>query len=154
MNQYSEILIYLKSLLESDDLVNTVTKEDVREIIDHEKQNIYPLCHIDIDSAGFTNGKTVTFSIEVAALDIRDFNNEPNKDKFWDNDNEVDNHNTTFAILNNLWTRLYKDVEDRDITASENPQLNKVTLEHTNQLDGWLLSFDLEVPNDVLNLCQ
>lgn len=154
MNQYTQVLTYIKQLLESDELVNTVTKNDPREVIDSNKQNIYPLCHIDIDSATFSNGKTVNFSVEVVALDIRDFNNEPNIDKFWNNDNEVDNHNTTHAILNKFWTKLYKDVGNVNITASENPQLNKVTLEHTNQLDGWLLSFDLEVPNDVLNICQ
>lgn len=153
MNQYSELLYYIKQLLESDDMVHTVTKGQMPEK-DLEKFNIYPLCHIDISGGSFSNGQTVSFDVDIACMDIRDINNEIDDDKFWSNDNEVDNHNATLAILNRLWTSMYRDFSDKNITASENPTLNKITFEDSNLLDGWMISFQVELPNNTLNLCQ
>jgi len=97
MNQYSELLNYLKQLAEADNLVNTVTKGDF-EKVDLEKANIFPLVHINISGASFTNGNTIVFNVQIGAFDIRDINKEVSTDKFWEQDNEVDNHNETLAI--------------------------------------------------------
>jgi len=153
MNQYSQLLYFLKGLAESNPLVNTVTKGDP-SLIDLEKANIFPLVHIDISAAGFTNGQTITFDVSIAALSQRDINKKPNADKFWKQDNEVDNHNETFAILNDIWTRMYRNFDESDITASENPGLEKITYEKGNILDGWELTFTVELPNTTLNLCM
>lgn len=152
MNQYTQLLYYIKQLAEADPLVNTVVKDT--QNIDLEKNNIYPLVEINIDTAGFTNGSTLTFGVLLVCVDIRDTNKEIITDKFWSQDNEVDNHNTTLAILNRIWTSMYRDFESNNITASENPTLDKMTQENTNLLDGWGLSFTVELPNTDLNLCQ
>lgn len=152
MNQYTEILYYLKSLGESDPFINTVTKGSPDKL-DLETSNIYPLFHIDVSSASFTNTKTITFNVSLACLDQRDINPEVNADKFWSNDNEVDNHNETLASLNRIWSKLYLDVSEKDMTASENPPLDKVDYSGSNILDGWQMTFELEVPNTTINLC-
>ena len=152
MNLYTELFYYLKLLLEQDDLVNTITQGNFDEL-DIEKANKFPLCHMDILSANLDNN-VVTFNVQIASLSKRDKVNEIKTDKFWKQDNEVDNFNETLAILNRLWLKLYKDIEDRDITASLNVPLSKVDFEHTNLLDGWVLDFNIEVPNTTLNLCQ
>lgn len=153
MSHYSQLLQYIKTLAESDDFAHTVTKGNIDDV-DIEKMNIYPLVHIDIDAGSFSNGSTVLFNVDLACLDIRDINKEIDSDKFWSNDNEVDNHNLTHAILNRLWTSMYRDFTSNDITASENPTLSKITYGKTNLLDGWVLSFTVEMPNTDLNLCQ
>ena len=80
MNQYTELLYYIKSLADADELVNTVSKGDF-EKLDLAKQNIFPLVHINITDAGFTNGSVVQFGIQIGAFDIRDINKEVETDK-------------------------------------------------------------------------
>ena len=152
MNQYTQVLNYLKQLaVESG--AKTVTK-DAPSDIDLQKQNIYPLVNISIANGGFTNGQTINFNVLIEAFTIRDINKEVVNDKFYGNDNEVDNHNEMLAIINRMWTSMYRDFADNLITASENPAFNKVTLEGLNLLDGWDLTLAIEVPNEDLNLCQ
>lgn len=150
MNQYTEVLYYIKSLGESDVFVNTITKG---QEIDLNKGNIFPLLNIDINTGSFTNGQTIIFNIELSCLDIRDINKEIVDDKFWSNDNEVDNHNSTLATLNRLWLIMKRDFNENNITASENPPLQKITFSDKNLLDGWSLTFDLEIPNTTISLC-
>jgi len=153
MNQYSELLYYLKSLAEGNELVNTVTKGSIDKI-DLEKANIYPLVHITIEEATFTNGQTVVFDVTLECLSDRDINKEVvDDDKFWSNDNEVDNHNETLAILNDIWLRLIRDWAGRDITTGDNATLNKIEFAKGNILDGWSLNFKVESPNTTISLC-
>lgn len=153
LNQYTELLTYMKELLEADPLVNTITNS-TPDKIDWEKMNIFPLVNISINDGSFTNGSTIKFNVEVAALDVRDKNNEISTDKFWNQDNEVDNLNEMLAVINRLWTQMYIDFEDRDITSSENPTFNAIREDNSNLLDGWVLTFDVEIPNTTMSLCS
>ena len=154
LNHYSELLRYIKSLLEQDALVNTITQGDLDKV-DLNKMNIYPLVHIYIGDANFTNGQTVSFNVSIGSMNQRDTTNEVSNDKFWYNDNEVDNYNEMLAILNRLWTTMYSDFEHAGITASENPTLLKRKQElDKNSLEGWQLEFQVSMPNQTLNLCQ
>lgn len=154
LNHYSELLRYIKSLLEQDALVNTITQGDLDKV-DLNKMNIYPLVHIYIGDGNFTNGQTVAFNVSIGSMNQRDTTNEVSNDKFWYNDNEVDNYNEMLAILNRLWTTMYSDFEDAGITASENPTLlkRKQGLDK-NSLEGWQLEFQVSMPNQTLSLCQ
>jgi hypothetical protein len=153
MNQYTEVLYYIKGLAQADDYVNTVTRGEFDKL-DLNKGNIFPLVHINIASAGFTNGSTITFDVQVGCLDIRDINKEVVEDKFWEQDNEVDNLNETLACLNRIWTIMYRDFNDVGITASESPTLEPMIMADKNLLDGWIIDFTIEVPNTMLNLCN
>jgi hypothetical protein len=95
----------------------------------------------------------MTFNIDLRCLAQRDINKEVVNDKFWKNDNEVDNLNETLAVLNRMWTSMYRDFEDVNITASENPSLEPLIYDEKNILDGWALNFTIELPNTTLNLC-
>ena len=149
---YTELLYYIKNLAETDDFVHTVVMTASAK--DLEKNNIYPLLDIEVNAGSFSNGSTVLFDVVLTCSDIRDINKEIITDKFWQQDNQVDNHNTTLNILNRLWTSMYRDFTNNNITASENPTLEKITHEGVNLLDGWGLTFTVELPNTTLNLCQ
>lgn len=153
MNQYTELLMYMKQLAEQDSFVNTVKQGEISEL-DIDKQNIYPLVNIAIVGGGFTNGQTITFNIDLRCLAQRDINKEVVNDKFWKNDNEVDNLNETLAVLNRMWTSMYRDFESNNITASESPSLEPLIYDEKNILDGWAMTFTVELPNETLNLCQ
>lgn len=153
LNHYTELLYFIKQLGDTDPFVNTITQGDF-DRIDLDKGNIFPLLHINITGGQFTNGQTIVFNIQLGCFDIRDINNEVVSDKFWLQDNEVDNLNETLASLNRIWGNMYKNFANNDITSSENPTLEPVTEYGKNYLDGWILTFDVEMPNTTINLCQ
>lgn len=149
MNQLTELYLYFKQLAEDDSQVNKVVKS-----IDLNKETIFPLVNIIIESGAFTNGSTVNFNVELSCFDIRDINKEVKTDDFWGQDNEVDNHNLAIAVLNRMWLNMYTDFEENNITASENPTFELGSFEGSKLLDGARLTFTVEVPNTIISLCQ
>ena len=95
----------------------------------------------------------MNLNVEIGCFNVRDKNKEVNTDKFWLNDNEVDNLNETLAVLNRLWGYMHKDFGENNITSTENPSFEAVTEYGKNYLDGWILTFDVEMPNTTINLC-
>ena len=153
MNQYTILFYYIKGLLEQDDLVNTITQGRFDEL-DIEKANIYPLVHMDIISANFVTEAVTSFNVQIAFLKKRDKVNEIKTDKFWKQDNKVDNFNETLAIANRLWLQLYRDLNKENITASLNAPLDKIDFGKSNLLDGWELDFEVQMPNTTISLCS
>ena len=152
MNAYSELLRYLKLLADRDDAIKTVTNG---ADIDLDKGNIFPLMNIDINDATFTGTSTVSFEVEIACLDLRHVDTkEDGRDKFYLNDNEIDNYNGTMAALQRLWTQSKRDYDNNLITASDSPRLQQITKEGVNLLDGWVMTFSVELPMTEINLCS
>jgi hypothetical protein len=102
LNQYSEVINYLKDLAEQDSFVNTVTQGNMSDV-DLAKMNVFNLVHIDVLTAGFTNGQMITFDIEILSAQVRNSNKNDAGDKFNKQDNEQDNLNETLAVLNRIW---------------------------------------------------
>lgn len=153
MNGYTELLRYFKQLGEEDVFVNTITHGDFSDV-DIDKKNIFPLLHISIGNASFPSHSVVRFDVQIGCFDIRDINKEINTDKYYKNDNEVDNLNETLSVLNRIWLKMSKDFEENNITASDAPTLEIQTLTKKNMLDGWIMTFQADVPNITINLCQ
>jgi flagellar basal body P-ring protein FlgI len=153
MNHYTQLLYYIKQLAESDSLVNHVTQGNISEV-DVDKMIVPTLVNVTVTGGSFTNGSTVNLDVEIACLAQRDINKEVRTDDFWLQDNEVDNMNETLAILNRLWLTMYKDFEKNNITASENPTLSPIIYGTAKILDGWVLTFTVEMPNTTISLCQ
>ena len=153
MNQYTQVLTYLKELAEQDSFVNTVTQGDMSDI-DLYKMNVFNLVHIDVLTANFTNGQTISFDVEVFCGQVRDSNKQDEGTKFWNQDNEVDNLNETMAVLNRMWFKMLQDFTDAKIRVDESASLEQVTEWNKNLLDGWLMTFSIELPNTTISLCQ
>jgi hypothetical protein len=153
MNHYTQLLYYIKQLAEADAFVNHVTQGSLAEA-DVDKMIVPTLVNIAITGGSFTNGSVIVLNVELACLAQRDINKEVRTDDFWLQDNEVDNMNETLAVLNRLWLTMYKDFEKQNITSSENPSLQPIVFGTAKLLDGWLLTFDVEMPNTTINLCQ
>jgi hypothetical protein len=151
MNGYSQLLRYIKEIAQP--LVNTITQGDF-ENVDISKKNIFPLLHVAIGNASFPSESIVRFSVQIGCFDIRENNKEITTDKYYDNDNEIDNLNATLAVLNRIWLLMLKDFEELNISASTNPGLELCTEYAQNLLDGWIMSFEVETPNDSIRLCQ
>lgn len=152
MNHYTELLEYLKTLSEQDNYINTITQGDTTDY-DLDKGNIFPLINFDIVNASFTNGNMIVFEVNIALTALRDNNKETRTDKFWLQDNKVDNLNETLASLNTMWVKMLQDFEDNDIRVEESATLEELVEWNKNVVDGWLMSFTIELPNDTLRLC-
>jgi hypothetical protein len=152
MNQYTEVLIYIKTLAEQDNFIHTVTQGITNEM-DLDKGNIMPILNIDVLTGSFSNGNTISFDLEISCLDIRDNNKETRTDKFWLQDNEVDNLNTMLASLNRIWFKMLQDFENNNIRVDESASLISVKEWGVNLLDGWVMTFTIEVPNTTISLC-
>mgnify|MGYP003635117543 FL=1 len=150
MNAYSTLLRYIKQLADSEDFIKTST---MGSDIDLNKGNIFPLFNVDITDATFTSNATVSFDVLLSCLAVRDINKEDNQDKFYSNDNEIDNYNLTLSVLNKIWVKMHRDFIDNDITASDNPLLTQITYSDKNLLDGWEMTMQVEMPLREVSLC-
>jgi hypothetical protein len=152
MNTYSQLLRYIKLLGEEDIFVKTITQGDFDKV-DLNRKTIFPLLHVSIGNASFPSHSVIRYDIQLGCFDIRDINKEINTDNFNLNDNEQDNLNQTLATLNRIWLKMSKDFEDNNITASDLPTLEIQTFTRKNILDGWIMTFTVDVPNTILSLC-
>lgn len=152
MNHYSELLYYIKGLAEQDPFINHITQGEFSET-DVDKMVLPIVLNIEINS-GTLPDNIVTFDVELACLSQRDIVKEVRTDDFAKQDNEIDNFNETHAVLNRIFNKMRLDFEKSNITATENPSINKITFGTSKLLDGWLLTFTVEMPNTTINLCQ
>jgi len=153
MNAYSQLLRYIKSLVEQDEYITTILNR-VPDDFDWEKGNIFPILNVSALGGSISSTATVLFNVELTCVDIRMINKENINDKFWDNDNSVDNHNATLASLAMLWTKMSRDFAQNNITASDNPTINQIDFEGMNLMDGWSMTFDVEMPMYEVSLCD
>jgi hypothetical protein len=153
MNQYTQVLTYLKKLAEQDDFVNTVTQADMSDV-DLNKMNVFNLVHIDVTAGAFSKlHQTISFDIEIMCGQIRDSNKQDEGDKFWNQDNEVDNLNETMAVLNRMWFKMSTDLTEQNINIDDTAPLTPIKEWGKNLIDGWLMTFTIEIPNTTISLC-
>lgn len=152
MNHYTELLRYVRGLADEDDFVNTTT-QGIDEDMDLDKGNIYPLFNIELFDPTFPPN-TVTFELEITCLQQRDTNKEIRTDKFWLQDNKVDNFNETLAVINRVLGKMRKDFDDTNISIDETPGAGKLEEWGKNTLDGWTLTTTVTMPNTNIDLCS
>lgn len=150
MNGYYRVLDIIKTTLESDIDVNTVSYGDITKV-DLEKQTMYPLSHVILNSV--TSGEhTLTFSLSVIAMDIVDTSKDEN-DVFFHNNNEQDVLNTQLAVLNRLAQKLRIGALYRDkYQVQSDVTLEPFTDRFENEVAGWSMNLDVVIENDI-NVC-
>jgi len=151
MREFYKVVDYLKTTLEADINVHTIT-HGLRSMMDIDKKNIFPLVHLQVLSSTPTNG-SVTFTFEIAVVDLRNISKQIVTDKFLSNDNELDNLNTCHAILNRLVAILINQNNDYAIQLVNAPTLQPIIFEDSNLLDGWRTDLELIIPNNEIVVC-
>lgn len=153
MRQVYTVLDKLKTILRANGTTKTVTFGDILEV-DLNKTTIYPLAHIIFGNVVFTD-RIMTATLQVLCLDIVDVNKEKQtEDNFYGNDNLQDVLNTQLQVINDLQQNLR-----RGDAFSDNFQvITSVTAEpfmdkYENQLAGWGMTVDIQVPTNELSLC-
>ena len=151
MREFYTTIDFLKSLLQEDINVHTIL-HGLKSTMDINKKNIFPIAHIQVTNSTIQTGY-VGFTFEVVAVDLRNISKQMVTDKWLGNDNELDNLNTTHAILNRLLTKLRNTRNDFKIELNNEPSLQPIIFEETNLLDGWRTEIELIIPNYEINVC-
>ena len=151
MNGLSQLYNYIRQLGEGDSYINVITKGEDGDL---DKMTVFPELNIVINSGTFPSDSTIGFTVILTCRAIRDINKEVNTDKFWGNDNEIDNLNETSAALNRIWRIMHRDFSNNNITSSDVPGLDAGIFEGVHLLDGWTMTFDVVMPNIELDLCK
>lgn len=148
MNGFYRVLDQIKTALQADPNCNTVTYGDITQV-DLDKQTIFPLSHIIVNSA--TSGEnTITFNLSILAMDIVDVRKEVKTSTFMGNDNEQDILNTQLSVLN----KVIQNLRIGNLYQDKYQVLGDVTLEpfrdrFENQIAGWTATLDVIIGNDV-----
>ena len=153
MRQVYTVLDKLKTILRANGTTKTVTFGDILEV-DLNKTTIYPLAHIVFGNVTFTN-RIMTATLQVLCLDIVDYTKEEEtEDMMFGNDNLQDVLNTQLQVVNDLQQNLRRGDAFSDnfqviTSVTAEPMLDK----YENQLAGWGMTVDIQVPTNELSLC-
>ena len=151
MANYYNILDTLRTHLNNDAIVNTVTTGDIFQV-DLAKQTIFPLSHIMVNSATF-EGNVIRFNISLLAMDIVDISKDEVTEMFLGNDNEQDVLNTQLAVVNRLYEMLRRgDLYSDSFMVDGNPTCEPFAERFENYLAGWTMTFDILVAN-TMTIC-
>ena len=126
MTSFYDVINSIKTYLQGNNSVSTVTFGDLLEV-DLNKQTIFPLSHLTVRDVSFSD-HTMTFTVNVMALDIVEETKENNKEQiepFYGNNNKQDVLNTQLMVLNGLQSSLRRGglfqqdfIVDNNLTAS------------------------------------
>jgi hypothetical protein len=145
MNSLLTTLTYLKSLFELDTRVTTVIEGEGEEI-DTYKTNQYPLVNLSIGTSSVDVGM-VKHQFIVHVLTQRSFTKSQSLDRFYKNDNKIDNLDLTSDIIIKAITNLKLQNNTADIELSNEPTLEAIKFDFMNVLDGYSCTIELAVIN-------
>lgn len=152
MNGYFELLNVIKTSLDNGNVINTVLTSDTVDGFDLDKKNVYPVAMIDVDTGVFTMPAT-NYNVVVSVLDIADISNNQITNKFLGNSNKIDIYNNLHGVLRRLYNEIKEDKYTKDFNIIGEPSLQKIE-RGTNLAYGWELTFIVEVPDDVISICD
>jgi hypothetical protein len=153
MRQVYTVLDKIKEILRANGITKTVTFGDITEV-DLNKTSMFPLCHIVFGNVTFEE-RIMSASIRILCLDVVDVTKEKQtEDMAFGNDNLQDILNTQLQVVNDLQQEMR-----RGDAFSDNFQINTNVVAEPfqdnfeNQLAGWGMTVNIEVPNNELSLC-
>lgn len=150
---YFKLINGIKTLLQSDSRVKTVTEGDIDDL-DVYKQNIPTLAHIVV-SGGTTEDNLNVYDVVVSVLDIVTENNNQTVNKFKGNDNRQEVYNDTDNIIRRFYMKFRNQSEADNIYIVGQPSFDKVLEDETvNRLAGWDITFQVGVPSLNIDGCQ
>jgi hypothetical protein len=148
MKGFYQISKAIKDQLDADAFVNTVTIGDIFKV-DLNKQTIFPLSHIMINSAAY-NGNTFNYSISVLCMDIVDESKEATTDIFLGNDNEQDVLNTQQMVATRLLEMLRRgDLYDDGFQLQDGASIEYFVDRFENKIAGVTVTMNVIAQNDM-----
>ena len=148
MKGFYSITEKLKTHFTADPITNTITEGSIFDV-DLNKQTIFPLVHLMVNTATFETN-VVRFNVSLIAMDIVDISKKEVTDLFRGNNNEQDVLNTQLEVLNRAYALLlHGDLWDDKFVVDGNPNCEPFTERFENLLAGWTMTLDILIPNEV-----
>lgn len=153
MRQVYTVLDKIKEILRANGITKTVTFGDITEV-DLNKTSIFPLSHIIFGNVTFQD-RIMSASIRILCLDIVDITKEKQtEDMMFGNDNLQDILNTQLQVINELQQEMRRGSAFSDnFQITTNVVAEPFLDNFENQLAGWGMTVNIEVPNNELSLC-
>lgn len=145
MNELSKVRNYIESKFDADPLVNTITTLS-DELIDTNKETIYPVVNIDYLDAE-VNEDVVLFSFKITALDQNDVYVKSTDSKLLKDTNQSDILNETFNICQSF-INSFRQYNDDSIELSSKSTITTIMNERLNGLSGHEFDIILSIPNE------
>jgi len=143
---YFKIIDKLKEHFINDPLVSTVSQGDLFDI-DLNKQTIFPLVHLIVNTASFESN-IIRYNISILAMDIVDITKDETVSKFDGNDNQLWVLNTQLQVLTRCYELLLRgDLYTDKFQVDGNPNCEPFTERFENKLAGWTMTLDILIPN-------
>ena len=147
ISHYYELTQAIKTQLNKDLFVNTVTIGDIFKV-DLNKQTIFPLSHIIVNSATY-QGATWIYNVSILCMDIVDESKDQTTDIFLGNDNEQDVLNTQLIVVNRFLEVLRRGEMTGDYELYGTPSVEFFTERFENKLAGVTVTFDMVIANEM-----
>ena len=152
MSTFYEITQVIKNKLQEDLFVNTVTTGDIFKV-DLNKQTIFPLSHIIINSVAYA-GPVLNYNISILCMDIVDESKSKVTDIFLGNDNEQDVLNTQLAVANRFLEVLSRGALSNDYElVNDSANIEFFTERFENKIAGVTVTFDMAIENG-MTICN
>ena len=147
MKNFYSITTTIEEQLLSDPHVNTVTLGDISDV-DTYKQSLFPLAHILINNVDIQENILV-FNITILFMDIVNVSKNETEDRFRGNNDLHDKLNTQLIVASRLCDFLRKgDISRNNYRLVESPNAEPFTDRFENEVAGWALTMDIEIPNE------
>ena len=148
MNSFYRVIDSIKDAVSAEPFNHQVTFGDIADI-DLQKQSLFPLCHIMINSATITNN-IVQQNITIFVMDLVDVSNSEDASLFLGNDNRQDILNTQLALGTRIMRVLQKADAYRDEFEIEgDATCEPFTERFENMLAGWAITFTINTNTDM-----
>jgi|TARA_Y100000033_G_scaffold45175_1_gene48321 hypothetical protein len=153
MRQVYTILDKIKTILRANGITKTVTFGDLTEV-DLNKTTIFPLTHIFFGNVTFSD-HMMSASIRILCLDVVDVTKEKQtEDIAFGNDNLQDILNTQLQVVNDIQQEMRRgDAFSDNFQVTTDIVAEPFQDNFENQLAGWGVTINIEVPTNELSLC-
>ena len=153
MRQVYTVLDKIKEILRANGITKTVTFGDLTEV-DLNKTSIFPLSHIIFGNVTFQD-RIMSASIRILCLDVVDVTKEKQtEDMMFGNDNLQDILNTQLQVVNDIQQEMRRGSAFSDnFQITTNVVAEPFLDNFENQLAGWGVTINIEVPTNELSLC-
>jgi len=148
---YYNVINYFRTIMSNHPQIEAVTQGDISDI-DTENFPIYPLGNVMISTTSIGESYT-DYTIDLIVADkqkLKDNESQGQTNRqskpFYGDDDVVDIHANTFAIINDLTAYTAKNIDGFEITNDISCQPFQERLD--NGLAGWSATFNLRVHND------
>jgi hypothetical protein len=148
MNSFFRIIDSIKDVVSAEPFNNQVTFGDIADI-DLQKQSMFPLCHIMVNSATITDN-IVQHNMTLFLMDLVDVSNAEDTSFFLGNDNRQDILNTQLALATRILRVLQKaDLYRDNYVIDGDASCEPFTERFENMLAGWAVTFTINTTTDM-----